>query len=231
MDVETTYERQLGFNAITRWLHSLRYRETLALLKPFDTPRVLEIGCAEAKLFDVLSRHMRLDYTGIDIREDFIQTACDRYAGDNFRARVQSATDLSGISADVVVALETMEHIPEHEVVRIVEAVAAIKPKLFICSVPVEIGPSIWLKNLGSVLCGYNRHIEYTWRETFWAGLGQLDRIPYHTTGHKGFDWRWLAQTIRHNMRIVKVRHLPTSLLPSTSVLIVATCETQSQRR
>jgi hypothetical protein len=37
--------------------------------------------------------------------------------------------------------------------------------------VPVEIGASIRLKNIGSALCGYGRHEEYTWAETFWAGL------------------------------------------------------------
>jgi hypothetical protein len=127
--------------------------------------------------------------------------------------------------ADVLVALETLEHIPEHDVVRIIEAAAAMRPTLFVCSVPVEIGPAIWLKNVGSLVMGYTRHKEYLWRETFWAGLYQLDKMPPHSTGHKGFDWRWLAQTIRHNMKVTEIRKLPARMLPAAvafSVLLVA---------
>lgn len=127
--------------------------------------------------------------------------------------------------ADVIFALETLEHIPEHDVVRLVEAIAVARPKLFICSVPVEIGPAVWLKNVGSYLTGYIRHKDYTWTETFWAGLYQLDRLPPHVITHKGFDWRWLAQTIRHNLSIIDTRRLPFGFLPASfafTVFIIA---------
>jgi hypothetical protein len=127
--------------------------------------------------------------------------------------------------ADIIVALETFEHVPEHDAVRIIEAIAAAKPKIFVCSVPVEIGPAIWLKNVGSFITGYMRHREYRWSETFWAGLYQLDKLPAHGVGHKGFDWRWLAQTIRHNMKIKEIRRFPFNMLPAAvafSVFMVA---------
>lgn len=229
----TDYERQLSFNALTAWLHSLRYRSTLQVIasvaEGLDRPlKVLEIGSAEGKLFGILDQRFSIDFTGIEIREDFIRTARARYGErKNFRVLQRSAIDLEGIDTpDVVIALETLEHIPENDVVRVVEAVAALHPKRFICSVPVEIGPSIWLKNVGSLLAGYNRHrIEYTWARTFWAGLYQLDRLPPHDTGHMGFDWRWLAQTIRHNMRICEMRRFPFRFLPaavSMSIFMVA---------
>lgn len=101
--------------------------------------------------------------------------------------------------ADIIVALETFEHIPEHDVVRIVEAVAASKPRLFVCSVPVEVGPAIWLKNVGSLVTGYMRHKEYRWSETFWAGLYQLDRLPPH--GTRACQLAWL--------RSLKMNSLP----------------------
>ncbi len=127
--------------------------------------------------------------------------------------------------ADIIVALETLEHIPEPTVVRLIELVAAAHPQLFVSSVPVEIGPAVWLKNVGSLLTGYSRHRDYRWSETFWAGLYQLDRLPPHHLDHRGFDWRWLEQTIRHNMRIVETRRFPFQWLPaalSFSVFFVA---------
>lgn len=122
-------------------------------------------------------------------------------------------------------ALETLEHIPEPTVFRLIEDVRIMQPKLFICSVPVEIGPVIWVKNLGSLLMGYQKsRSQYTWKETFWAGLAKLDKLPPHATGHKSFDWRWLAQTIRYNMKIKEMRTFPFGLWPglSTSVFFIA---------
>lgn len=224
---KTNYEKQLGFNALTRWLHSHRYRHAFNLLSSMREPiRVMEIGCSEGKLFDVLNERFDIDYVGVEIRHESVEIARARHEGvSNFRVYEQSAVTLPPTEPDIVFALETLEHIPEHDVVRIVEAVAAMRPKLFVCSVPIEVGPAIWLKNLGSAVCGYNRHREYTWAETLAAGLYQMNRLPAHDTGHKGFDWRWLAQTIRHNMRIVKLRHLPLPFLPtamSTNMFMVA---------
>lgn len=190
--------------------------------------KVVDIGCAHAKLFSILNKRFEIDYTGIEINSDFVETARSRYAHNpNFRVIHDSAENALAhlTNIDILVALETFEHIPEHVVVRITEAIAAAQPDLFVCSVPVEIGPAIWLKNVGSFVTGYMRHKEYRWAETFWAGLYQLDKLPPHGTGHKGFDWRWLAQTIRHNMKIIKIRKFPFLFLPAAfafSVFMVA---------
>jgi hypothetical protein len=231
MDTLTEYEKQLGFNALTRWLHSLRYRDTIEIVRGLSRNgpvRILEIGSAHGKLFDFLNERFPIDYTGVELDKQFAVEALRRHGRHrNFSVLNRSAVDLSGIPRpDIIIALETLEHIPGPDVVRIVESIAALRPKLFICSVPVEVGPAIWLKNVGSALAGYNRHqIEYNWRRTMWAGLYQLDRLPPHDCGHMGFDWRWLAQTIRHNMRIRETRRFPMRFLPaavSTSVFMIA---------
>jgi hypothetical protein len=221
---ETQYERNQRFNALVSYLHSVRYRNILAVFgaiarkaggKPIN---VVDIGCAHAKLFAVLNERFDIDYTGIETDYSSVEAARARYAHHpNFRVVNDSATNalVNFKGADIIVALETLEHIPEHDVVRLLEAVAAVKPKLFVASVPVEIGPAIWLKNVGSLVTGYMRHKEYRWSETFWAGLFQLDKLPPHGTGHKGFDWRWLAQTIRHNMQIKEMRRFPFNILPT----------------
>jgi Methyltransferase domain len=229
------YERHHNFNRVTAWLHSFRYQAVLSIVKDFASKfdkrplRILDIGCAHARLFPTLNDRYSIEYVGIELSQSFAAIANDRYGNyGNFRVICGSATNkevLTPNDADIVVALECLEHIDEQDVVRLVERVAQMKPGLFVCSVPVEIGPAIWLKNVGSFLCGYMRHKEYTWAETFWAGLYQLDRLPPHEIGHKGFDWRWLAQTIRHNFQMQETRRLPISVLPAglnTTVLFVA---------
>jgi SAM-dependent methyltransferase len=231
---EEEYEKNQRFNSLVTWLHSYRYRSILSVFKQLSASisnrpiRVIDIGCAHAKLFLILNNRFRIDYTGIEPNQTLAKIAKERYqTNSNFKIIHDAAENQirEVINADIIVALETLEHIPEHVVVRIVEEISKIRPKLFVCSVPVEIGPAIWLKNLGSVATGYVRHKEYTWKETFWAGFGKLDKLPPHGTGHKGFDWRWLAQTIRHNMHILEIRKFPFRLLPatlSTSVFFVA---------
>lgn len=231
---ETPYEKNQRFNPVVSWLHSFRYKKVFAAFSEVAQKNigkkinVVEIGCAHAKLFSVLNGPFDIDYTGIEVDPVSVEAARARYAQyPNFKLIQESAnTAVSYMKgADIIVALETLEHIPEHDVVRIIEAIANAQPKLFMCSVPVEVGPAVWLKNIGSVITGYMRHTEYCWTETFWAGLYQLDKLPPHETRHKGFDWRWLAQTIRHNMRIIEIRRFPLGFLPAAfafSVFIVA---------
>ncbi|MDR1165191.1 MAG: class I SAM-dependent methyltransferase [Deltaproteobacteria bacterium] len=231
---ETDYEKNQRFNFMVSYFHSVRYKNIVIPLKKLeqefqDRPiNIIDIGCAHAKLYQVLNSRFNINYTGIEINPVFVEAANSRYSqNQNFMVIEDSVANVLETlkQADMIVAMESLEHIQEHEVVRIVEAIAAARPKVFICSVPIEIGPSVWLKNIGSFLSGYIRHTEYSWRETFWAGLYQLDRLPPHDIGHKGFDWRWLAQTIRHNMKITSIRKLPFKLLPSAvsfSVFITA---------
>jgi SAM-dependent methyltransferase len=232
---QTEYERLQSFNFLTAWLHSVRYRNILRTIKDYDAARassgpirILEIGCGPGKLYGLLDVCFPIDYCACEIDPAFVATARRRYGHrPNFKLTDQSITsgEVSLDSYDVIVALETLEHIPEHEVVRLVELIAYARPKLFICSVPIEIGPALWLKNAGACLCRYPRYKEYTWAQTFWAGCYQLDKVPLHRTSHIGFDWRWLAQTIRHNMTIKEFRRFPIHWLPaavSSSVFMVA---------
>ncbi len=235
-DSEIQYERNLNFSLLTSWLHSYRYKEAIhffqKLSRDLGRPlRILEIGAAHGKLYGLLSALIPLDYVGVELDQGFCEAAWKKYGErENFRLIHGSCMDdavYEGVhDIDVVIALETLEHMPEHDVVRLVERIAEMAPPYFICSVPVEVGPSIWFKNVGSFLTGYVRHREYTWSQTLWAGLDRLDKLPAHGTGHRGFDWRWLAQTIRHNFTIQKMARFPVDLLPgafATTVFFIAT--------
>ncbi|HEY8402758.1 MAG TPA: class I SAM-dependent methyltransferase [Cytophagaceae bacterium] len=236
MSNKTYYEEAQSFNFLTRWLHSYRYKAIIQVFKELEskvgaeTPiKVLEIGSAHGKLYELLNSQFNIQYTGIELYKDLYLTSLERYGkNSNIRLINGSALDenvYEGVEQpDIVVALETLEHILERDVFRLIEKIVALNPKLFVCSVPVEIGPSIWFKNIGSFLVGYSRHKEYTWKETFWAGLNKLDKLPPHDYGHKGFNWQWLAQTLRHYLSIKKTIYFPFNFLPSglsTSVFFI----------
>ena len=221
---ETTYEANQNFNALTTFLHSTRYRvltEKMSELSKEITDRpikVIDIGCGPGTAVGTLVDGFNVDYVGIDYDETFIDAARKKYGDrENCRFLLADAGERSLYkedSADIVIALESFEHIPANRVVDIVEHVCTIvKPRIFLVTVPVEVGPALWIKNWGSSLMGYDRQSGNV-RETFWAGLYRLDKVPPHTVSHLGFDWRWLAHTMRVNSPLTETRSMPFSFLP-----------------
>lgn len=217
------YEEKQDFNSITRYLHSFRHVHVARIARQLNHQlgrpvRVMDIGCATGRAFEALNAACPIAYTGIDVNSESIAKAAARHAGaSNASFVAMDAADpvnFSPDSFDLMIALETLEHIPEHVVVRIVENVCQIaRPKRFVVSVPVEIGPAIWIKFLGSKLMRYRRP-HYSTSEAFWAGLYQLNRVKTHECFHVGFNWYWLEQTVRHNARIIESRSLPWSWVP-----------------
>ena len=238
---ETRYEKNQRFNPLVSWLHSVRYKNILSLFGTLAHDaadrrlKVVDIGCAHAKLFQVLNNRFDVDYTGIEVDADLVEAARSRFASHpNFRIVHDSVLNAlpSLESADVLVAMETCEHIPEHEVVRIIEAIAGARPRFFVCSVPVEVGPTVWLKNVGSLLTGYIRHREYRCPRR--SGLGYISWIAYlrtiPDTDRRIFGFTrsarpctsWAAQYCCHCYCVAHVAHGHTMIdwLPDTSYLL-----------
>lgn len=220
----TRYEKTQNYNFVTRLIHSARYLRLSAHMRRLsqeitDRPiKVMDIGCGPGSAVKTLIDSFNVDYVGIDYDPTFIDAAKKQYGNRrNCRFVVSDASERSLYTescADIVIALETFEHIPGNRVVDIIEQVChTVRPKVFLVTVPVEIGPAVWIKNWGAALMGYDRQ-SGNFLETFWAGLYQLDRLPPHRVSHLGFDWRWLAQTMRFNTPLKECRSLPISLIP-----------------
>jgi len=235
-EIKNSYEKNQNFNALVRWIHNIRYNYIIEIFNvihnknPEIQIKIVEIGCANAKLFGILNKLYSINYVGIEINQYFAENANNKYGHlSNFKIINDNVTnhyeEFEGV--DFIIALETFEHIPENIVVRLIERISSSKPKYFICSVPNEIGPIVWIKNIGSILMGYMRHKEYKWSDTLWAGFYQLDYIETHGIGHKGFDWRWFAQTIRFNRKISQTFTSPFRYLPKTlslSIIFITVC-------
>jgi len=155
---KTEYEKTQEFNVLVSWLHSHRYKNIIdvfdGLAKVVDERpiKVLDLGCAHAKLFEILNEKFSIEYIGIETNGTFVDIARERYSSfPNFSVIQGTAIELlEEIGApDIIVALEMLEHIPEHDVVRLVEHISKVRPRVLICSVPVELGPAIGQRILG----------------------------------------------------------------------------------
>ena len=219
---EHEYEKIQNFNFITKILHRTRYRNLELLIRTLSEPdkplRIVDIGCGPGEAFAAISNMKPdFDYLGIELREDFSKLARDRYDNfDNFEIicdSIENHYDKFN-DADLIIGLETFEHIPESIVVRVIEAIGNSNFGHLYLTVPNEVGPAIFIKNVGSFLMGYSRYKEYKWSETIAATFYKLDSVERHGTGHKGFDWRWLAQTLRQNVTLLKNTTSPMSIIP-----------------
>ena len=217
------YEKRQSFNALVRYLHSVRFKalERVARdVQPAYGPRlrVLDIGCGPASAYPVLARLCRdVEYVGVEPRKDFCALAQARY-GDRdgveiHQASIRDRRDLID-KFDLILGLESFEHISEPDVVRVVEAIGRAEFQKLLITVPNELGPAIVVKNVGSLLMGYVRHREYRWRDTFHAAIYAVEKLPVHRNGHIGFDWRWLAQTLRQNVRVTRITTSPGQWMP-----------------
>lgn len=220
------YENNQNFNLINRYLHSFRFKWICNVIENIKKDNknkkivIVDIGCGTCKLFETLqNQNLIFEYIGVEPLDEFVEIAQKRYGKyKNFsilHSFIEESMDLLPEKIDLVTAMETFEHIPEYLVPSILKSISEKNPKLIAISVPVEIGPSIFIKNLGSKLMGYCRYKEYTWKETFLASIYLLDKIPSHTTGHKGFDWRWLKHNIRQYFHIKKINKSPFNFIPS----------------
>ena len=215
--------KYLKFNFIIKFLHRTRFRNLEKLIiraskEKKGKLKIIDVGCGPAISYKIIRKlGIDFEYVGVELRKDFYDIAYEGYnqfenfkiIHDSIENQFEKFTD-----ADVIICLESFEHIPEWLVVRIIEAISKVSFMYLYVTVPNEVGPAIFIKNIGSALMGYKRYKEYEWRETFYASIYELDKIKRHETGHIGFDWRWLAQTLRQNTTIVKKTSSPFDFIP-----------------
>jgi len=220
---ENIYDEMQNFNFITSFLHRTRFRnlEKLIIRASIEKKgklKIVDVGCGHAKAYKIIKEQgIDFDYVGVELTKKFYDVAHDRFSQfENFNIIFDSIENQfeKFIDADVIIGLESFEHIPEPLVVRTIEAISKASFMYLYITVPNEVGPAILIKNIGSALMGYERYKEYEWRETFFASIYDLDRVERHGTGHKGFDWRWLAQTLRQNTTILKKTSSPANFIP-----------------
>ncbi|WP_250397473.1 class I SAM-dependent methyltransferase [Synechococcus sp. MU1651] len=220
----TLYEKNQSFNLINSYLHSFRYKVLLKLARSLSDEsseplKVLDIGSGTSRCYDILKKSgFVVDYHAVEIDSTLSDVALRSFGGNpDFSLHVESVESWIGKfdGFDLIVAHESFEHIPPLVVSRVIDSLGKSRFGCLLVTVPVEIGPSILIKNIGSFLMGYSRYKEYRWHETLSASLYRLDNVDRHVLGHKGFDWRWLSQTLRLNLKIIKTLKSPFQFIPS----------------
>lgn len=213
------YNERLFSDNFRGRLHTARFiwlRDTVRRLK-MNPRAVMEIGCFDGRAVEFLPQ-IPARYIGFDAGwEDALQLAARRWASQphlEFRECLKAdQMNLNGEKFDLVLALETLEHIPPQDLEPYLENVAAsLKPGgAFLVSVPNEIGPVFAAKHMLKVAFIGN-YETYSVREFIFATLGMVEKVQRRE--HKGFSYRRLIKTLERHFTVESTRGIPLGFLP-----------------
>lgn len=229
------YLENLNFNSITKYLHSRRYKWVLDKIikknnlinKKNKCIKIVDIGCGHCEVFnELIKTSLNFEYYGIDITSNLIKIAKTNYSHDERFNIIEGFAEeiIDNLeNVDYFLALESLEHIQEKNVLDIILKIKSKTFNSFLFTVPNEIGPAIIFKNLGSYLMSYKRYKEYSLMETINAGFFKLHKLPPHsgvenksvTLRHKGFDYRFLIHIIHQYLQINSIGKNPFNWIPS----------------
>ena len=203
--IKNYFDKTVNFNSITRFLHQRKYDLTKQVIKNDfgnNKLKILDIGCGTATMFGFLKNEaINFHYTGIEPQKELYSVAENHYSTEtNFnliKNKIEIYLDKLD-DYDLILAMDTLEHIPLNSINKIIENISNLSGKKFLINVPNEVGPILAIKNLGSYIMRYPRFKEYDFFENIYASTYNIDKISHHIDAHKGFDWRHLLYTLNY---------------------------------
>jgi 2-polyprenyl-3-methyl-5-hydroxy-6-metoxy-1,4-benzoquinol methylase len=201
------------------------------LVRPRAGGRLIDYGCGDGTFVAMVHDEFR-QTLGVDVEPGQI-AECRRRLGHlpGVHFETLGESHLAERQWDVVACMEVLEHCLEPERRRVIDALAMLAaPAAFIViSVPIEIGPSLLVKQCVRAFAGWRRLGDYEHRERYTgmeivraAAGARLSRVvlegqaangTYRYYGHKGFDYRDLQAELSSRMRIVRRTFTPVRWL------------------
>jgi SAM-dependent methyltransferase len=208
-----------GGSVLTRFSHRRRYENVLGLMKHLRGARALDLGCGDGWILrEAYDRKLISSGVGVDSSVPALAECTTRFAGAaELRCGLPEALPslLTDASCDVALCTETLEHVPDPRVL-IETMVRYVRPGgEIIVTVPIEVGPSLVLKQFGRYLANrkgaygsesYSAH-ELVSASLFWdtSSFPSSHTDPAATgCGHKGFDFRVIEAMFAPAVEVVE---------------------------
>lgn len=218
---------------VIAWSHSSRFRVARELLAPFAGQRLLDYGSGDGTLLKLVADAFP-SAVGADPIEAQVVDARRRFGEDGsptFYTISELQERYPAASFDVIICMEVLEHCVPSEVERVLQDMRRlVTPEgTVIISVPIEIGPSLVLKQAARRVAGlrglgdYKHNERYSMSEivkmTLATSTTSIPR-PTHDApdigpahGHKGFNWRALQKRIESRFVVRRRRFSPLRFL------------------
>src|SRR3954468_9715385 len=216
-------------NAIIAWSHRRRFALARELASAAAGGALLDYGCGDGT-FIALAHDLFRETIGTDVDLEQLRD-CERRLGAAPDVRFSSIEELHDRSHsahyDAVVCMEVLEHCPSDVQPRVLaDLERLVRPHgVVVISVPIEIGPTLALKQAVRAMAAATGLTEYQTRERYRISEfmrmllaregSQIERLAtisinahgdtVRSHGHKGFNWRLLARLI-DNVFVVERR-------------------------
>lgn len=228
--------KQLFGRGLIGWSHARRFNAALRIVQPYAGGALLDYGCGDGTFLAlVLDRFP--EAVGAEIDAGLVEDARRRFGeADGLRfIHTDQVPALPDGTFNVVTCMEVLEHCTpdaaEHVIRQLRRLVA--RDGAVIVSVPVETGPALLVKTAARAAAGLRGVSGYQDRErhtpgelarmVFAGAETRIHRPVYETRfpdgspnryhGHKGFNWRLLAERLRRDFHLRDVRFSPVPVL------------------
>lgn len=240
--------KQLFGRGLIGWSHARRFQAARRIVEPHAGVPLLDYGCGDGT-FLALVRDLFPDATGAEIDHGLVDDARRRFGGEQ-GARFIHTDDVPGLpdgGFGVVTCMEVLEHCTPEAAEHVIGQLRrlAARDGVVIVSVPVETGPALLVKTAARAAAGLRGVSGYQDRErhtpgelarmVFAGAETRIHRPVYETRfpdgrpnryhGHKGFNWRLLAERLRRDFHLRDVRFTPLPALgPLLNSQVWMTC-------
>ncbi|HLH75190.1 MAG TPA: class I SAM-dependent methyltransferase [Candidatus Binataceae bacterium] len=227
--------KQLGSRSFAiRLSHRGRFLLARRLIAPWAGARLLDYGCGDgtfmAQVVDLFPDAVGADYEPGQVAD------CRRRFADYPRLRFSTVQELRALAScfDLITCMEVLEHCRASEINEVLSDLRRLLAPsgTLLVSVPIEIGPSLILKQMIRRVAGWRNLGDYRYNERY--TVGELVRMtlatargaiarplydnapglpPFHT--HKGFNWRTLRERIGREFALRRTCFSPFRLTGS----------------
>ena len=219
-----SYNDRLFDGGIREKFHLARFKwvkNQLNSKKFKNLKKIVDFGCYDGRMSDYLDQ--TYFYTGIDANwENGLDIAKEKYIDSKNHKFIKfvSFSDFNDIQSDVIVSLETLEHINPNHLFDYLSAFKKISNKLII-TVPNEIGILFALKFVIKRI--FFSPENYSLKEYILQTFGFSNKVVRDQ--HKGFNYKFLKREIESvgynciKIEGVQFPFLPKSLSPQIGMI------------
>ncbi len=212
------YKNNLSATFLQRFSHSSRFKivKKIFLKETINNNLILDFGTGDGEVFKYyLEGNPSNKFYGYDISSEMINQASTE-----LKKKVYFTNNINDISLNkyhFISCLETLEHINEADVMKVLKLLSSLLAKngKLLISVPVEIGPTSLFKQIVRNLSG-QKEIGSNLRTIFLSLFFRTEFINRNKKypGHLGFNFFKLKKSFKSaDLRIIKTIYSPFPFL------------------
>ena len=211
----------IKYYAFLPLIHSLKH------ITFSDNSRILDIGCSDGPFLPTLNYYAK-SIIANDILENRVREAKNLVDFNLNESKKISLICSDGQylpfkenNFDIIFCLEVLEHIVKpdqflRELLRVLK-----KNGTLICTLPIEIGLSLLIRNLIGKISHFQRptyNLKQYFQRIF---LKKGDREYLGEIGHKNFDWRVIKKNLNLHFKILKRKFIPINFLRDINPIVL----------